>query len=153
MGRPRLKVVIDTSVLIASLWNTRSRSLVELWKEGKITLCASEAILKEYLYILPRFVLFRKGAEKLLSLLKAKNNIKMVRPFRRLKIIKEDPLDNKFLECAIEAKADYIISADKHLRNLGEYEGVKIVSSENFLRNKAFEKAEYRSGSSERNVP
>jgi len=136
-----LKVVIDTSVLIASLWNTRSRSLMDLWKEEKVTFCASEVILKEYLYILPRFALFRKETEKLLSLFKAKKNIKMVTPMRRLEIIKEDPADNKFLECAIEAKADYIISADKHLRSLGEYEGIKIVSSGSFLKNKAFEKA------------
>jgi len=66
--------------------------------------------------------------------------MKMVMPSKRLKVIKEDPVDNKFLECAVEAKAEYIISADKHLRNLRKYEGVRIVSSGGFLKDKAFSK-------------
>jgi len=135
-----LRVVIDTSIFIASLWEGKSRTVVKLWKKGEITLCASEAILKEYFYIIPRFNMLKKEAEELLSLLRTRKNIKIVTPSKRLKAIKEDPADNKFLECAIEAKAEYIISADKHLRNLREYEGVRIVSSGSFLKDKAFSK-------------
>jgi hypothetical protein len=132
-----LRVVIDTSVFIASFWKGRSRTVVELWKKGEITLCASEAILKEYLDIIPRFNKLNKDAGELLSLFKARKNIKMVTPSQRLKVIKEDPADNKFLECAIEAGAEYIISADRHLRNLRKHEGVRIVSSGSFLKDKA----------------
>ena len=135
-----MRVVIDTSIFIASLWEGKSRTVVKLWKKGEITLCASEAILKEYFYIIPRFNMLKKEAEELLSLLRTRKNIKIVTPSKRLKAIKEDPADNKFLECAIEAKAEYIISADKHLRNLREYEGVRIVSSGSFLKDKAFSK-------------
>jgi len=129
-----LRVVIDTSIFIASFWEGRSRTAVELWKKGKITLCVSEAILKEYFYIIPRFNRLNKEAGELLSLFKARKNIKMITPSKRLKVIKEDPVDNKFLECAAEAKAEYIISADKHLRNLRKYQGVRIVSSGGFLK-------------------
>ena len=129
-----MRVVIDTSIFIASFWEGRSRTMVELWKKGKITLCVSEAILKEYFYIIPRFNRLNKEAGELLSLFKARKNIKMITPSKRLKVIKEDPVDNKFLECAAEAKAEYIISADKHLRNLRKYEGVRIVSSGSFLK-------------------
>ena len=131
----QLKVVIDTSIFIASLWKGKSRDMVELWKKGKITLCVSKAILKEYLYIIPRFNMLKKEAGELLSLFEARKNIEMVSPSKRLKIIKEDLADNKFLECAVEARAEYILSADKHLRDIGEYEGVKIVSSGSFLKN------------------
>jgi len=131
-----LRVVIDTSIFIASFWEGRSRTAVELWKKGEIALCASEAILKEYFYIIPRFNRLNKEAGELLSLFKARKNIKMITPSKRLKVIKEDPADNKFLECAIEAKAEYIISADSHLRNLRKYEGVRIVSSGSFRRRK-----------------
>jgi putative PIN family toxin of toxin-antitoxin system len=127
-------VVIDTSIFIASFWEGRSRTAVELWKKGKITLCVSEAILKEYFYIIPRFNRLNKEAGELLSLFKARKNIEMITPSKRLKVIKEDPVDNKFLECAVEAKAEYIISADKHLRNLRKYQGVRIVSSGSFLK-------------------
>ncbi|GAG90870.1 unnamed protein product, partial [marine sediment metagenome] len=126
--------VIDTSIFIASFWEGRSRTAVELWKKGKITLCVSEAILKEYLKIIPRFNRLNKEAGELLSLFKARKNIKMVTPSKGFKVIKEDPADNKFLECAVEAKAEYIISADSHLRNLRKYEGVRIVSSGSFLK-------------------
>ena len=135
-----MRVVIDTSIFIASFWEGRSRTVVELWKKGRITLCVSEAILKEYLDIIPRFNMLKKEAGKLLSLFKARKNIKIVTPSKRLKVIKEDPADNKFLECAIEARAEYILSADKHLRNLRKYEGVRIVSSGSFLKDKAFSK-------------
>jgi len=129
-----LRVVIDTSIFVASFWEGRSRIVVELWKKGEIALCASEAILKEYFYIIPRFNRLNKEAGELLSLFKARKNMKMITPSKRLKVIKEDPVDNKFLECAAEAKAEYIISADKHLRNLRKYEGVRIVSSGSFLK-------------------
>lgn len=129
-----MRVVIDTSIFIASFWEGRSRTVVELWKKGEIALCASEAILKEYFYIIPRFNRLNKEAGELLSLFKARKNMKMITPSKRLKVIKEDPVDNKFLECAVEAKAEYIISADKHLRNLRKYEGVRIVSSGSFLK-------------------
>ena len=129
-----MRVVIDTSIFIASFWEGRSRIVVELWKKGEIALCASEAILKEYFYIIPRFNRLNKEAGELLSLFKTRKNIKMITPSKRLKVIKEDPVDNKFLECAAEAKAEYIISADKHLRNLRKYEGVRIVSSGSFLK-------------------
>jgi putative PIN family toxin of toxin-antitoxin system len=135
-----LRVVIDTSIFIASFWEGRSRTVVELWKKGEIALCASEAILKEYFYIIPRFNRLNKEAGELLSLFKARKNIKMITPSKRFKVIKEDPADNKFLECAIEAKAEYIISADSHLRNLRKYEGVRIVSSGGFLKDKTFSK-------------
>jgi putative PIN family toxin of toxin-antitoxin system len=135
-----LRVVIDTSIFVASFWEGKSRTVIKLWKKGGITLCASEAILKEYFYIIPRFNMLKKEAEELLSLFRIRKNIEIVTPSKRLKAIKEDPADNKFLECAIEAKAEYVISADKHLRNLREYEGVRVVSSGSFLKDKAFSK-------------
>lgn len=44
-----------------------------------------------------------------------------------------DPGDNKFLEAALAAKAEYIVTGDKDLRDLGEYEGVKIRFPAEFL--------------------
>ncbi len=140
LRKSQLKVVIDTTIFVASLWEGKSRDVVKLWEKGEINLCVSKAILKEYLTIIPRFIMFKKRAEELLSLFRAMKNMRMINPSRKLKIIKEDPADNKFPECALEAKAEYIISADKHLRNLRKYEGIKIVSSGIFLKNRAAQK-------------
>ncbi len=52
----------------------------------------------------------------------------------KIKAVKDDPDDNKFLECAITANADYIISGDPHLLNIKEFRGIKIVSPAQFIR-------------------
>jgi putative PIN family toxin of toxin-antitoxin system len=51
-----------------------------------------------------------------------------------LDVIKEDPDDNRILECAAAAKSDYIVSEDKDLLRLGVYEGISIVTISDFLK-------------------
>ena len=59
----------------------------------------------------------------------------MIKPERRISIIKQDEDDNRILECAIEGKAEYIISGDEHhLLPLNEYQGIKILSPAEFLK-------------------
>ena len=50
-----------------------------------------------------------------------------------IKIIKDDPSDNKFLECAVTVGANYIISRDPHILKIKEFKGIKIVSPELFV--------------------
>jgi len=52
----------------------------------------------------------------------------IVKPTIKLDVVKDDPDDNKFLEAGVTGKANFIISQDKHLLKLGEYQGIKIVS-------------------------
>jgi predicted nucleic acid-binding protein len=47
--------------------------------------------------------------------------------------IKEDPTDDMFLACAMEAKADFIVSRDPHLRNLKQFHGIKIIDVKEFV--------------------
>ena len=49
-------------------------------------------------------------------------------------MIDEDPGDDKYLACALEANADFIVSGDEHILAIGEYEGVKILSPQEFLK-------------------
>jgi len=51
-----------------------------------------------------------------------------------LRIIKKDPDDDKFLECAVALKAQIIISGDKYVTDIKEYMGIKIYSPAGFLR-------------------
>ena len=66
--------------------------------------------------------------------IKVINNSEIVEPSARLDIVEEDPDDNKVLECAKEGKVKYIITNDKHLLKLRKFEGIKIVTPEEFLR-------------------
>jgi predicted nucleic acid-binding protein len=54
-------------------------------------------------------------------------SVNVIRPQKKLTIIKSDADDNKILECAIECHADLIISADKHLISMKIYENIKIL--------------------------
>ena len=53
----------------------------------------------------------------------------------RLDVIKDDASDNKYLECAVEGGAHYIISGDKHLTDLKSFRGIKIMKPAHFLKN------------------
>ena len=48
---------------------------------------------------------------------------------KRFKAILKDPEDNKFIECAVASMADYIVSGDKHLLELKEFAGIKILTA------------------------
>lgn len=60
------------------------------------------------------------------EIFKKKNKIK--RP-PKIKAVKEDPKDNKFLSCALKGKADLIVSNDNHLLNLGKFDKIPILTS------------------------
>jgi predicted nucleic acid-binding protein len=50
-----------------------------------------------------------------------------------LEVVKDDSDDNRVLECAVAAKANYIISGDKHLLDLGEYRGIEVLPPAGFI--------------------
>src|SRR5207302_4965442 len=56
-----------------------------------------------------------------------------VMPAVQLDVIKEDPPDNRILECAVTAGSDYIVTGDKDLLRLGQYDSIRIVSVADFL--------------------
>jgi predicted nucleic acid-binding protein len=57
-----------------------------------------------------------------------------VTPRRRVNAVKEDPDDNRIVECALAAGADTIVSGDGHLLRLGGFEGISILNPREFLR-------------------
>ena len=52
---------------------------------------------------------------------------------RRVSVIDDDPDDDKFIECAVASRAGFIVSGDKHLLALEEYEGIKMMKAADFL--------------------
>jgi len=132
------KVVLDTNVLISSLLKPKSkaRDIYRLALRGEIELYTSVDLINELSRVLeyPKF-----GFEKLQKEVFLKNITRvatiLVNPGLKINVIKEDPPDNKFLECAVEAKVDYLISGDnKHLLPLKNFQGIKIISPSEFLK-------------------
>ena len=131
------KVVIDTNVLVSSLLKPKSkaRDIYRLALRGKIKLYISEDLLNELKRVLeyPKFEIERLQKETFLKNLQRVATF--VYPRQSIDVIKEDSPDNRFLECAVEAKVDYLTSGDKkHLLPLKNFEGIRILNPDEFLR-------------------
>ncbi|HCS48494.1 MAG: putative toxin-antitoxin system toxin component, PIN family [Candidatus Aminicenantes bacterium RBG_19FT_COMBO_58_17] len=142
MGEERLKdktpprVVLDTNVIISALlFRGLPSRLIPLWQKGKMTLLVSSQVLKEYLRVLayPRFEL---AAQEIKSIIEVEllPFVEAVRVESKIRVIAKDPSDDKFLELAVDGKADFLISHDKHLLGLGVFRGTQILSVAEFLR-------------------
>lgn len=135
-----MKVVIDTNVFVSSLINPAGspRRVIDLWRFEKVTLCLSRAILEEYFELLDRFGLTEKPmGEQFLRLFQSRYNQVFVESPSAIKAVPEDPHDDKFIECAVAAKANVIVSGNGHLRKLKWYRSIPILSPAEFL--KSFE--------------
>ncbi len=58
----------------------------------------------------------------------------IVVPSRKISVVKDDPDDNKFIEAAVEGKADCIVTQDKHLLKLKEFRKIKIITPDEFIK-------------------
>ena len=130
-----MRAVIDTNVFVSSFLGGRPRQVIDLWKRGKIILCLSKDVLDEYVDVLQRLGL---GAEdelaELLALFKKGMHLVFTAKTPSLAIVKDDPSDDKFIECAVKLGADCIITGDKALKAVGAYQGIKILSPHEFLK-------------------
>jgi uncharacterized protein len=132
----KTKLVIDTNIFISSFFNNEGnpKKIIDLWKTGQIILCISEKILEEYAEVLVRLGLGQeKELQEIIYLFGNSINISCRPVISEIKIISKDPEDNMFIECAIANDADYIISGDKHLLELGSYKNIIILSPVSFL--------------------
>lgn len=136
--KPVLKAVLDVNVWVSALlWGGKPAEIIKATEQGKVRLVASEEILREISQVL-NYPKLRKvyeaeemTREELIgAVLKV---VQLVEVNRRVKVVLEHPADDKFLECALEAKADYLVSGDKHLLKAGNYEKIQVVSVREFL--------------------
>ncbi|MCH7568056.1 MAG: putative toxin-antitoxin system toxin component, PIN family [Nanoarchaeota archaeon] len=130
-----MRVVLDTNVFISGIhWSGSSEKILHAWFDDKFELISSEETIEEIAETLANFKIPLPKDDILhwISIIAGKSIL--VKPETSLDIIKDDPDDNKFLEIALEGKADYIVSQDKHLLKLKEFEGIKILSPDEFLR-------------------
>lgn len=125
------KVIIDTNLIVSSLWGGKPRELIDLWQNGTIEVLTSREIVKEYLNVLSRFELDPDDLKEWAW--RFTNRTTMVEPKKKIPLIKEDPDDNKFIECAAAGKADYILAGDKHLLRHKNYNETKIMLVSDFL--------------------
>ena len=121
------RVVLDTNCLLASI-SSRSDFFI-VWRglhEGKYTLCVSNDILAEYEEIIAQKAT-PTVAKHVVDALVDSDYVEFVDPQFRLGLIRKDPDDNKFVDCAFAANASFIVSNDHHFDVLESIEFPKIL--------------------------
>jgi putative PIN family toxin of toxin-antitoxin system len=111
-----VRIVIDTNVLISACHKPGGLEarVVSLAISGQITACVSPAVLIEYREVLsrPKFITVRSIANETLNLLE--HHAVVVQPTNTLNVSPDED-DNRFLECAVAAQADFLVSGNlKH---------------------------------------
>lgn len=129
------KVVLDTNVLISAMvFGGNPRDILNKILKGEMKPAISKDILdemegvlsgKKFRYPRPIIYSIRNALEDLAE---------FVTPEKTVKAIKDDPNDNRILECALEAKADLIISGNHHLLDLKKYRGITIMTASDLMK-------------------
>lgn len=131
-----MRATIDTNVFVSGIfWEGNFCShIIDKWKNKEFELVSSMEIIDELVKTLKDFKI--QMPEDIMGEwrnLIIENSI-IVEPTIKLNVIKEDSDDNKFLEAGVAGKVDVIISQDKHLLKLKEYQGIKILNPEEALK-------------------
>jgi putative PIN family toxin of toxin-antitoxin system len=133
-----IRVVIDTNVFISATFLPHSKpaKIINWIRGGKVVWVTSLEILEEITRVLlsPR-VKKRHGltAQQITKVLEGLIQGAEITPGTSRANASRDPADNKFLACAVEGQADYLVSGDKDLTDLKTYQDIPIVSPAAFL--------------------
>lgn len=134
-----LRAVIDTNVLVSGLFSESGSiaELMDLWTDEAFELVTSEEIIEELYRTLHKPSVqkhFEPTEEEINDYIEVIRERAVMTPgLHTTDRIKDDPTDNKFLSAAMEAKADCIVSGDKHLRDIKQFHGIKIIDAKSFV--------------------
>ena len=133
-----MRITVDTNVLIsATFWHGASETIINKVELNEIELILSQDTINEFVRVLDyreiRDKMSRNHLEMSRTVEKIVSISTIVEPKEKLDIVKDDPSDNKILECAKEGNVHYILSKDKHLLKLIQFGEIKIITPEDFL--------------------
>ncbi len=132
-----MNVIFDANIILSFLL-TRGfiiSSLFSYWDNNAFTLLVSDSILEEYTLVLERLV------EKKLIKKREANNLlrKIIKNSKKITIVSKldvspDKKDNRYIECAKDGKANYLVSRDENdLLAIKKYEYTKFISAKELL--------------------
>lgn len=132
-------LVVDNNVIASATISEKGNAarILDAWREGKIDIIISKPIIDEL-----RRVLFYERVRKY-SFMSEREIDELIDDLEaagiktpaklKLEVIKVDAADDRFIVAALEGEADYIVSGDKHLKSLGSYKGIEIVTPSKFV--------------------
>ncbi|MBS3126006.1 putative toxin-antitoxin system toxin component, PIN family [Candidatus Woesearchaeota archaeon] len=130
-----MRAVLDTNIFVSGIhWSGASEKVLRAWFLDNFKLISSTDIVDEFVKTMISFKVPMKIEDILWweSLILEKSELVM--PRKKVNAVKDDPDDDKFIEAALEGKADYVVTQDRHLLRVKEFGGVKIVTPEEFLK-------------------
>ncbi len=129
-----MNVVIDTNVFVSSVFGGLPRQVVELWFDGRITLCLSEPIVTEYQRVLREIgAISEAEVRALIEAFASGEGVLYTADPSGIEGVSPDPDDDKFLECALELEANRVVSGDSDLLELESYMGIPILTPRELL--------------------
>jgi len=133
-----MRAVADTNILISGLlFGGLPRKLLDHATAPGVTLATSEELLEELRDKLANKFHF-DGADTAQFLQKIRQIAEIASPRFRLHAVPDDEDDNRVLECAVAAGAEFIVSGDNHLLRLASYQKIYIVTVRQFLQTAGF---------------
>jgi len=130
----KIKAVLDTNVIISGIfWKGAPFQILDAWQNRRFLLVISPPILDEYHRVLDEMTKQRSipVLGSILELIELHSE--MVTPVRFPEHVCSDPDDDKFVEAALAARADYVVSGDAALLKVKNHKGIQIVKPRQFL--------------------
>jgi putative PIN family toxin of toxin-antitoxin system len=126
------RVTLDTNIYVSALnFGGKPAQLLGMAQARTIRIDISDAIMAELIRALREdFAWDGYGIHFMREKLTKITN--RVIPKRTLKVV-DDPDDDRILECAVEAGSEFIVTNDKAILRLGEYDGIKMIRAVDFL--------------------
>ncbi len=128
-----LRVTADSNIYISALnFGGIPDKILDLARDGWIELAVSGAILDEVVRVLQDKFGWSQDAVGM-ARIQICGFAELVTPDRAIEVVKDDPTDNRILECAAMGGSAFLVTGDRHLLKLGRFEGTLIVAPSVFL--------------------
>src|SRR5664279_447724 len=130
-----LRVVLDTNVLVsAAISNGKSRELLRKGIENQFSLITSDLILNELETALrrPKFKTSKDEIDRIILALTLSSEVIDVKS--KFQAVKEDRKDDMIINTAFDGRVDIIVTGDRHLLELENFKGIKIITIESMLK-------------------
>jgi putative PIN family toxin of toxin-antitoxin system len=134
-----MKVVLDTNIFISAMISSQGNpaKILEKWRNKEIEVVVSSAIIAE----IERVTNYEKLQKKYRHIQEEREGLiddlrgfaAVVEPQETLSVVQADESDNRYIECAVESGASYIVTGDLHLLDINEYRGIIMITPAAFL--------------------
>lgn len=129
-----MNIVIDTNVVISgTFFGGAPRRVLEAVVDKTLSAYATAEIVEEYTEIVQEMIDRKQGHLTASVLTPFVQNLHLVEAVTSVNASR-DPDDDKFLGCAIDSRSYYIVSGDKDLLVLENYEGIEIITAADFCK-------------------